>query len=170
MRRLLFFFFLMIRRPPRSTLFPYTTLFRSLKVELGELGRLRTPWIDDNQRAGRVLGDVAQRERRVRNAVRLPRVLADEHGDFTVLEIAPDRRAEHQAVDPGFAGLLLRDRAGPELRPERAQRRRPVEPAEVISLTPAAVVEDRLAAVRVSHSRQPRGDFADRGVPVDFLE
>src|SRR5215467_14818884 len=27
---LLVFFFLMIRRPPRSTLFPYTTLFRSL--------------------------------------------------------------------------------------------------------------------------------------------
>src|SRR6266853_3802108 len=27
-----FFFFLMIRRPPRSTLFPYTTLFRSLRL------------------------------------------------------------------------------------------------------------------------------------------
>src|SRR6201995_6155573 len=27
--RYFFFFFLMIRRPPRSTLFPYTTLFRS---------------------------------------------------------------------------------------------------------------------------------------------
>src|SRR2546430_13177479 len=27
-----FFFFLMIRRPPRSTLFPYTTLFRSRNV------------------------------------------------------------------------------------------------------------------------------------------
>src|SRR5256885_10514834 len=27
--RVVFFFFLMIRRPPRSTLFPYTTLFRS---------------------------------------------------------------------------------------------------------------------------------------------
>src|SRR2546430_8924991 len=26
----MFFFFLMIRRPPRSTLFPYTTLFRSV--------------------------------------------------------------------------------------------------------------------------------------------
>src|ERR1041385_854221 len=26
---MVFFFFLMIRRPPRSTLFPYTTLFRS---------------------------------------------------------------------------------------------------------------------------------------------
>src|SRR2546428_12516502 len=29
LRMFLFFFFLMIRRPPRSTLFPYTTLFRS---------------------------------------------------------------------------------------------------------------------------------------------
>src|SRR5260221_1993014 len=29
---LFFFFFLMIRRPPRSTLFPYTTLFRSIKL------------------------------------------------------------------------------------------------------------------------------------------
>src|SRR2546430_13456431 len=30
-----FFFFLMIRRPPRSTLFPYTTLFRSPTAVLG---------------------------------------------------------------------------------------------------------------------------------------
>src|SRR5436190_22986437 len=29
-----FFFFLMIRRPPRSTLFPYTTLFRSCQGTL----------------------------------------------------------------------------------------------------------------------------------------
>src|SRR2546430_12594901 len=28
------FFFLMIRRPPRSTLFPYTTLFRSASIRL----------------------------------------------------------------------------------------------------------------------------------------
>src|SRR2546427_3620555 len=34
------FFFLMIRRPPRSTLFPYTTLFRSLgHVEHGDAGQ-----------------------------------------------------------------------------------------------------------------------------------
>src|SRR5437879_9893037 len=45
----LFFFFLMLRRPPRSTLFPYTTLFRSLLDEVcdvvvisGEVG-LRKP-------------------------------------------------------------------------------------------------------------------------------
>src|SRR5258705_5660716 len=31
-----FFFFLMIRRPPRSTLFPYTTLFRSLSSDLSK--------------------------------------------------------------------------------------------------------------------------------------
>src|SRR5256885_8989141 len=33
-----FFFFLMIRRPPRSTLFPYTTLFRSPPWTWPELG------------------------------------------------------------------------------------------------------------------------------------
>src|SRR2546427_12651193 len=41
----LFFFFLMIRRPPRSTLFPYTTLFRSEKstrrAELDERRHVR---------------------------------------------------------------------------------------------------------------------------------
>src|SRR3712207_7586273 len=31
-----FVFFLMIRRPPRSTLFPYTTLFRSTSVKVGD--------------------------------------------------------------------------------------------------------------------------------------
>src|SRR5256885_6795165 len=35
----LFFFFLMIRRPPRSTLFPYTTLFRSLRRLAGDPNR-----------------------------------------------------------------------------------------------------------------------------------
>src|SRR5256885_12717646 len=39
----LFFFFLMIRRPPRSTLFPYTTLFRSPRRRhgSGDPGRSR---------------------------------------------------------------------------------------------------------------------------------
>src|SRR5882672_6546790 len=38
----LFFFFLMIRRPPRSTLFPYTTLFRSVESPYGDMyGGLR---------------------------------------------------------------------------------------------------------------------------------
>src|SRR5437016_9256338 len=37
---ILSFFFLMIRRPPRSTLFPYTTLFRSVQVDVDQPGRL----------------------------------------------------------------------------------------------------------------------------------
>src|SRR5438132_8038576 len=36
-----FFFFLMIRRPPRSTLFPYTTLFRSPTSAAAKVSRLR---------------------------------------------------------------------------------------------------------------------------------
>ena len=43
----MFFFFLMIRRPPRSTLFPYTTLFRSnyphYSISIGELDTTNSP-------------------------------------------------------------------------------------------------------------------------------
>src|SRR2546422_11432254 len=37
------FFFLMIRRPPRSTLFPYTTLFRSHPQRINSPGRPLEP-------------------------------------------------------------------------------------------------------------------------------
>src|SRR6266511_4754502 len=37
------FFFLMIRRPPRSTLFPYTTLFRSRTIPSAVVRRARWP-------------------------------------------------------------------------------------------------------------------------------
>src|SRR6266850_6832109 len=42
------FFFLMIRRPPRSTLFPYTTLFRSVPAPWRRHPRRRhnSPWTD----------------------------------------------------------------------------------------------------------------------------
>src|SRR3712207_7053588 len=48
----------MIRRPPRSTLFPYTTLFRSLAAALPELGR--DPRIAE-RRVDLLLGRAAQR-------------------------------------------------------------------------------------------------------------
>src|SRR2546430_12139028 len=41
--QLLIFFFLMIRRPPRSTLFPYTTLFRSVVPALSMASLLVAP-------------------------------------------------------------------------------------------------------------------------------
>src|SRR5258708_24057914 len=44
-----FFFFLMIRRPPRSTLFPYTTLFRSL-AELNATSQITVTDLDGNSR------------------------------------------------------------------------------------------------------------------------
>src|SRR6266705_6279021 len=55
-----FFFFLMIRRPPRSTLFPYTTLFRS-------------PFTDDLSHFERRHGDAVElpHERGDRKSTRL---------------------------------------------------------------------------------------------------
>src|SRR5688572_31652509 len=53
-------FFLMIRRPPRSTLFPYTTLFRSVKVVL--LGNRLERRAEGNgairRRQGRTIGEI----------------------------------------------------------------------------------------------------------------
>src|SRR3989442_3971810 len=46
----MFFFFLMIRRPPRSTLFPYTTLFRSIRGRIHPGGELRLLRIDHRKR------------------------------------------------------------------------------------------------------------------------
>src|SRR3712207_7092734 len=40
-----FFFFLMIRRPPRSTLFPYTTLFRSGPISYLRCHHSSRAWI-----------------------------------------------------------------------------------------------------------------------------
>src|SRR2546427_6683332 len=65
---LVLFFFLMIRRPPRSTLFPYTTLFRSL-LEFGD-GRRLVPHgvvvaaVYDGLLRGVCRGDAPRRNRR----------------------------------------------------------------------------------------------------------
>src|SRR5688572_23980415 len=99
------FFFLMIRRPPRSTLFPYTTLFRSQEDRRGAERRAR----DDRVRAG--LPDAgdhvrqpARREQRGRQAGQAR------------LELRPALRAEHEAAHD-----LPRPRAQPEPRtPTRA--------------------------------------------------
>src|SRR5262249_61865647 len=45
-----FFFFLMIRRPPRSTLFPYTTLFRSVFEVCAK--HLHSPVVPPSERIG----------------------------------------------------------------------------------------------------------------------
>src|SRR2546430_12201745 len=37
----------MIRRPPRSTLFPYTTLFRSIKETTGDINNITAAYVGD---------------------------------------------------------------------------------------------------------------------------
>src|SRR5256885_3511947 len=60
----------MIRRPPRSTLFPYTTLFRSGTTPSHEK---RAPWMIFHR------GSVAQRSRRVAEPYTTSRSRSEEH-------------------------------------------------------------------------------------------
>src|SRR2546422_4895485 len=57
-----FFFFLMIRRPPRSTLFPYTTLFRSRKAN-AEIAEAKRRIAEDERllAEGKALSTVVER-------------------------------------------------------------------------------------------------------------
>src|SRR3712207_7288813 len=74
----MFFFFLMIRRPPRSTLFPYTTLFRSVGARADLVLLLRDPEEEDRADAERVQ----------------PPRLVDEHVD----RAAPDPRETRERL------------------------------------------------------------------------
>src|SRR5437588_3099015 len=74
------FFFLMIRRPPRSTLFPYTTLFRSCLVEFAFSNREQAGGqIDIGQREGKRLTDAQCRSVQQQ----------DEHAASVRLQLAP---------------------------------------------------------------------------------
>src|SRR5437899_12911226 len=70
----IFFFFLMIRPPPRSTLFPYTTLFRSSVART-------LPHRGDGDRAGPRIrhGGARHRARATLAGARLLRVRSEEH-------------------------------------------------------------------------------------------
>src|SRR2546422_2499320 len=74
-----FLFFLMIRRPPRSTLFPYTTLFRSQVP----LHRLRARCSDQLGRRAGLRGRVAPERRPARSprarGARRRRARSEEH-------------------------------------------------------------------------------------------
>src|SRR2546422_6879924 len=71
-----FFFFLMIRRPPRSTLFPYTTLFRSLPIVVGGLvgvapvSLAQNPTLPPPSQAQQALQEAVQQNPGLANAIR----------------------------------------------------------------------------------------------------
>src|SRR3712207_6931524 len=103
-----FFFFLMIRRPPRSTLFPYTTLFRS---EPGRAGRGRGRRLagvvarTDPSTADHMTWDVTDLGFRMGLSPRVPDVLS-RHVGHVVDELLTG------------AGLRLEDVAGWAVHPE----------------------------------------------------
>src|SRR5256886_9159345 len=98
---LFFFFFLMIRRPPRSPLFPYTTLFRSLADPLGQLPAI-TFWLLGS------LASVAPRELAVAAPLAvaglIPLVLLRWRVNLLTL---PDDEARTLGADPGRLRLLV---------------------------------------------------------------
>src|SRR3712207_8219350 len=85
------FFFLMIRRPPRSTLFPYTTLFRSAEAR----GRHGQPGARPGVRPGRVTG-----RRKAMAGIRAP---AHRGG-----ESSPQRSEEHTSELQSRQSLVCR--------------------------------------------------------------
>src|SRR5438270_8477094 len=65
------FFFLMLRRPPRSTLFPYTTLFRSAARRTGGVGAGRVVAVELGGRRRGVVGRVGHQGDGDRKSTRL---------------------------------------------------------------------------------------------------
>src|SRR2546427_1351694 len=104
--RFLTFFFLMIRRPPRSTLFPYTTLFRSgvRRPELRTVPR----------RARRADAGRVRTFRRDRRGGREPRDVADPDGRATRTRACSD-------VSPACAAGALQDRKSTRLNSSHSQ-------------------------------------------------
>src|SRR2546422_6923156 len=84
----------MIRRPPRSTLFPYTTLFRSLR----NTEPIRMGLGVGERRAGRLFHHVAELARQAQISLAAHHARLDEH------DVAADRRVIHPR---GHADLVL---------------------------------------------------------------
>src|SRR2546430_14018547 len=87
----------MIRRPPRSTLFPYTTLFRSRHT-----AAVGARQVSGGEGGGRA-GAERRHEARLEEGPRLTRGVVQEEGA---------REMDRQAVLPG--SWVVRDRPGPE--------------------------------------------------------
>src|SRR3712207_9543359 len=98
-----FFFFLMIRRPPRSTLFPYTTLFRSWLM--GNRHRLDAGVV---LTGGAVFDYVSGRLRRG------PRVLTDNGFEWLARLLVEPRRLWRRYLigNPRFLLRVLGQRLG----------------------------------------------------------
>src|SRR5258708_8632845 len=91
------FFFLMIRRPPRSTLFPYTTLFRSLRnhdPSLGEVHGRRVRGVAEHLRRNPVC--VKDRRDQVRSEEHTSELQSPDHLVCRLL-LEKKKKAAHSA-------------------------------------------------------------------------
>ena len=139
----------------------------------GQVRGLSAPGVHHHEDPARVVGDLLQDPPGLREAVRLPRVLAPEHRDLGVLVVARGVAAgpaEQLAVHPEFAGLLLGEGVGAELDAQRCPERAAVAAAEMVALPAAAVEEDAVPAVLGDDVLEAGGDLGDGRVPVDLLE
>src|SRR3989475_11377032 len=101
---LIFFFFLMIRRPPRSTLFPYTTLFRSRQ---------------DPEAHGEEPREARDRERRAEALEQpAPRLAAPEHLPVEVVVQRGSGLLRHHLHDQEALVLRRQRIGGLAVRPE----------------------------------------------------
>src|SRR6266576_2736108 len=107
------FFFLMIRRPPRSTLFPYTTLFRSGS---GRRHRSRKRCRDGSRfEGGRIVGQ----EHGTRSQVRFGK-----GGEAERKQVREDTRCRVESDELGGRSLLMRWESSPPSRACGANPRR----------------------------------------------
>src|SRR5260221_13215456 len=116
----MFFFFLMIRRPPRSTLFPYTTLFRS-----GSRADRRTREAWEGSVSWR--GELTHRRFRSEPAACDSSLEGGRIGSFGVVAREQESGCGCRVGGPirpwtaSEGGALLGDRLGPQRRWQRAQ-------------------------------------------------
>ena len=113
-----------------------------LQEVVGHLRRLRAPRVDDHHRAIRILGDLFHHATGFGEAVAHPGVLADEHGDLGVFDIAACVGVVQAGLDVGLARLLLRQRVGTELHSERRLHAPSVRTTEMVALTASAAHND----------------------------
>src|SRR2546428_3161485 len=106
----LFFFFLMIRRPPRSTLFPYTTLFRSTLVP-GDLEHSGACRQDDGLRERHLPEALARGVEDLDLAARVQMhvaFVAKRHPDIRAGAVRPGRSEEHTSELQSRSDLVCR--------------------------------------------------------------
>src|SRR5689334_7585419 len=148
---ILLVFFLMIRRPPRSTLFPYTTLFRS---DAGDRGA-----VEDSVLQARLLP--LQVRRRSEGARRRRETAEESCGSERAPRDAPrvsQPRGLHRRAGLGFCAVHRAARSGNRRlllrRPSRDRRRRRWRVALRLQHGGTAAVDDRVEGLLLGKDRR----------------